>query len=101
MTENYSSGNIKIREKLSMHKRHNFLFCKFSKFIISEGKISPLSNHKITKSEYKTSPLKTTKYQQKYSEKIPTYKSSLEHLYDLLTSTVQIADVSLYETVAP
>ena len=27
MTENYS-GNIKIREKPSMHKRHNFLFSK-------------------------------------------------------------------------
>jgi hypothetical protein len=25
MTENYSSGNIKIRKKLSMHMRHNFL----------------------------------------------------------------------------
>jgi hypothetical protein len=25
MTENYSSGNIKIREKLSMHMRHKIL----------------------------------------------------------------------------
>jgi hypothetical protein len=61
MTENYN-GEIEIREKLSMHKRHNFLFCKLFKFIISKGKNHPpKKSQNQQKLRTKTSPPKTAK----------------------------------------
>jgi hypothetical protein len=102
MTENYSSENIKIREKLSMHMRHNFCSVNFQIQNFLRAKSALSANHKITKSEDKTSPLKTTK-STNIPGKFPTYKSAPAHLYDLLTSVVHIVrtvDVSLYGPVA-
>jgi hypothetical protein len=81
MTENYS-GNIKIREKPSMHKRHKFLFCKLFRFRISEGKTNPLS--KFTKSaKLRTKPVLSAKNtNQQNFRKIPN------SLANLLTSPV-------------
>jgi hypothetical protein len=86
MIENYS-GNIKIREKPSMQKIHKFLFCKLSRFRISEGKTNPLNI--LTKStKLRTKPLLSAKkYEPTKSWKIPN------SLANLLTSLVRPTDV--------
>jgi hypothetical protein len=88
MTENYSSGNIKIREKSSMHMRHNFRFCKlFNSEFLSEKSALP-TIHKITKSEDKISPFKIIK------TKISNFLEKITSLANLLTSPVQSTEVS-------
>jgi hypothetical protein len=77
MTENYSNGNIKIIEKMSMYMRHkNLCSINFQIQNFPREKSALSTTHKFTKSEDRSVLSKSAKPNSvKSRENFPTYKS--------------------------